>query len=151
MKTTGMVRRVDSLGRIVIPKEIRKVLRIKENEQVEINVSGNEIVLNRYSELDDKDLFLENLINIIKEVYDLDILITNLNNFTLTTNRYLYLLKNLFKIIYSTSVSYILLIKKLHPKGRSYRVTTLFHIFLCLITFNEVTRINICSKTIFHF
>ena len=34
MKTTGMVRRVDSLGRIVIPKEIRKVLKIKENEQV---------------------------------------------------------------------------------------------------------------------
>ena len=93
MKTTGMVRRVDSLGRIVIPKEIRKVLKIKENEQVEINVSGDEIILNRYSELDDKDLFLENLINIIKEVYDLDILITNLNNFTLTTNDYLYLIK----------------------------------------------------------
>ena len=32
MKTTGMVRRVDGLGRIVIPKEIRKVLKIKENE-----------------------------------------------------------------------------------------------------------------------
>ena len=44
-----MVRRVDSLGRIVIPKEIRKVLKIKENEQVEINVSGDEIILNRYS------------------------------------------------------------------------------------------------------
>ena len=34
MKTTGMVRRVDSLGRIVIPKEIRKVLKIKENEKI---------------------------------------------------------------------------------------------------------------------
>ncbi len=62
MKTTGMVRRVDSLGRIVIPKEIRKVLKIKENEQVEINVSGDEIILNRYSELDEKDVFLEKLI-----------------------------------------------------------------------------------------
>ena len=93
MKTTGMVRRVDSLGRIVIPKEIRKVLKIKENEQVEINVSGDEIILNRYSELDEKDIFLENLINVIKEVYDVDILLTNLNNFTLTTNDYLYLMK----------------------------------------------------------
>ena len=93
MKTTGMVRRVDSLGRIVIPKEIRKVLKIKENEQVEINVSGDEIILNRYSELDDKDVFLEKLINIIKEVYNVDILLTNLNNFTLTSNDYLYLLK----------------------------------------------------------
>ena len=61
MKTTGMVRRVDSLGRIVIPKEIRKVLKIKENEQVEINVSGDEIILNRYSELDDKDIFLKRM------------------------------------------------------------------------------------------
>ena len=93
MKATGMVRRVDSLGRIVIPKEIRKVLKIKENEQVEINVSGDEIILNRYSELDEKDVFLEKLINIIKEVYDVDILLTNLNNFTLTTNDYLYLMK----------------------------------------------------------
>ena len=92
MKTTGMVRRVDSLGRIVRPKEIRKVLKIKENEQVEINVSGDEIILNRYSELDEKDLFLQNLIKVIKEVYDIDILITNLNNFTLTTDNYLYLI-----------------------------------------------------------
>ena len=91
MKTTGMVGRVDSLGRIVIPKEIRKVLKIKENEQVEINVSGDEIILNRYSELDDKDLFLQNLINVINDVYNIDILITNLNNFTLTTKDYLYL------------------------------------------------------------
>ena len=92
MKATGMVRRVDSLGRIVIPKEIRKVLKIKENEQVEINVSGDEIILNRYSELDEKDIFLQKLINVIKEVYDIDILITNLNNFTLTTKDYLYLI-----------------------------------------------------------
>ena len=67
MKTTGMVRRVDSLGRIVIPKEIRKVLKIKENEQVEINVLDDSIVLNRYSELDEYDVSLTNLIDIIKE------------------------------------------------------------------------------------
>lgn len=91
MKTTGMVRRVDSLGRIVIPKEIRKVLKIKENEQVEINISGKEIILNRYSELDEKNLFLQKLIDVIKEVYGVDILLTNLNNFTLTTKDYLYL------------------------------------------------------------
>lgn len=91
MKTTGMVRRVDSLGRIVIPKEIRRVLKIKENEQVEINVSGDEIVLNKYSELDKYDSSLKNLIDTIKEVYNVDILLTNLNNFKLTTQEYLFL------------------------------------------------------------
>ena len=47
MKTTGIVRRIDELGRIVIPKEIRKVLRIREGEKLEIYVDGNSIILNR--------------------------------------------------------------------------------------------------------
>lgn len=83
-----MVRRVDGLGRIVIPKEIRKVLKIKENEQVEINVDDDSIVLKRYSELDKYDVSLTNLIDCIKEVYNLDILLTNLNSFVLTSNYY---------------------------------------------------------------
>ena len=36
MKNTGIVRRMDDLGRIVIPKEIRKTLRIKDGESLEI-------------------------------------------------------------------------------------------------------------------
>ena len=88
MKTTGMVRRVDSLGRIVIPKEIRKVLKIKENEQVEINVLDDSIVLNRYSELDEYDISLTNLIDVIKDVYDKDILVTNLNSFVLAADNF---------------------------------------------------------------
>ena len=88
MKTTGMVRRVDSLGRIVIPKEIRKVLKIKENEQVEINVSDDSIVLNRYSELDEYDISLINLIEVIQEVYNKEILVTNLNSFVLASNEF---------------------------------------------------------------
>ncbi|MBR3660379.1 MAG: AbrB/MazE/SpoVT family DNA-binding domain-containing protein [Bacilli bacterium] len=91
MKTTGMVRRVDSLGRIVIPKEIRKVLKIKENEQVEINVQGEEIILNRYSELDESDNALKNLLDIISDVYKVDILLTNLNNFKIVSKNYQYL------------------------------------------------------------
>ena len=91
MKTTGMVRRVDSLGRIVIPKEIRRLLKIKENEQVEINVSDDEIILNRYSELDDVNIYIKNLIDIISDIYNVDILLTNLNSFKLTSKKYLYL------------------------------------------------------------
>ena len=36
MKATGVVRRIDDLGRVVIPKEIRKTLRIKEGEPLEV-------------------------------------------------------------------------------------------------------------------
>ena len=49
MKATGIIRRIDDLGRIVIPKEIRKNLRIKEGDNLEIFVSGEEVILKKYS------------------------------------------------------------------------------------------------------
>lgn len=52
MKTTGVVRRIDDLGRIVIPKEIRKTLRIKDGESVEIFLNSDNIVLKKYSPLE---------------------------------------------------------------------------------------------------
>lgn len=42
MKSTGVVRRIDDLGRIVLPKEIRKTLRIREGESLEIYTNGEE-------------------------------------------------------------------------------------------------------------
>ena len=50
MKATGVVRRIDDLGRIVIPKEIRKTLRIKEGDPLEIFTDKEgEIILKKYS------------------------------------------------------------------------------------------------------
>lgn len=50
MKATGIVRRIDDLGRIVIPKEIRKTFHIKESDPMEIFINGEgEIVLKKYS------------------------------------------------------------------------------------------------------
>ena len=50
MKATGVVRRIDDLGRIVIPKEIRKVLRIKEGDPIEIFTGREgEVILKKYS------------------------------------------------------------------------------------------------------
>jgi AbrB family transcriptional regulator (stage V sporulation protein T) len=49
MKATGIIRRIDDLGRIVIPKEIRKNLRIKEGDNLEVFVQNEEIILRKYS------------------------------------------------------------------------------------------------------
>ena len=50
MKATGIVRRIDELGRIVVPKEIRRVLRIREGDPLEIFTDKDgEIVLKKYS------------------------------------------------------------------------------------------------------
>ncbi|MCY6372428.1 AbrB/MazE/SpoVT family DNA-binding domain-containing protein [Clostridium ganghwense] len=49
MKATGIVRKVDQLGRIVLPKELRKTLNIKENQTgLEIFVEGQDIILRKY-------------------------------------------------------------------------------------------------------
>lgn len=47
MQKTGIVRKVDDLGRIVIPKELRKNLKIREGDTVEINLSDDKIVLKK--------------------------------------------------------------------------------------------------------
>ena len=50
MKATGVVRRIDDLGRVVIPKEIRKTLRIREGDPLEIFTDKDgEVILKKYS------------------------------------------------------------------------------------------------------
>lgn len=48
VKSTGIVRKVDELGRIVIPKELRKNLEIDEKDPLEIYVDGDIIILKKY-------------------------------------------------------------------------------------------------------
>jgi len=49
MKSTGIVRRIDELGRVVIPKEIRKTLRIKEGDPLEIFTQEEQLLFKKYS------------------------------------------------------------------------------------------------------
>lgn len=46
-KRTGVIRRFDNLGRVVVPKEFRKVLNMNENDSVEIRLEGNTVVLKK--------------------------------------------------------------------------------------------------------
>lgn len=48
MKSTGMVRKVDELGRIVLPIEMRRTLDIEEKDALEIYVEGTSIILKKY-------------------------------------------------------------------------------------------------------
>ncbi|HBZ64056.1 MAG TPA: stage V sporulation protein T, partial [Lachnospiraceae bacterium] len=71
MKATGIVRRIDELGRIVIPKEIRRTLRIRESDPMEIftNHEGG-IVLKKYSPIgelgDTAQEYVESVANVAK-------------------------------------------------------------------------------------
>ena len=78
MKATGVIRRIDELGRIVIPKEIRKNLRIKEGENLEIFVDKNDqIILKKYSLMKNLDSFVENLADSLNSLLKKNILITD--------------------------------------------------------------------------
>ncbi|MCB6994331.1 AbrB/MazE/SpoVT family DNA-binding domain-containing protein [bacterium 210820-DFI.6.37] len=58
MKATGIVRRIDDLGRVVIPKEIRRILRIREGDPLEIYTSNNgEVILKKYSPINELGQF----------------------------------------------------------------------------------------------
>ena len=48
MKSTGVVRKVDELGRIVLPIELRRIYNIEEKDSLEIYVDGEQIILKKY-------------------------------------------------------------------------------------------------------
>lgn len=58
MKATGIVRRIDDLGRVVIPKEIRRTLRIREGDPLEIFTDGGgEVIFKKYSPIGELSSF----------------------------------------------------------------------------------------------
>lgn len=60
MKATGIVRRIDDLGRVVIPKEIRRTLRIREGDPLEIFVDREgEVILKKYSPIHELGKFAQ--------------------------------------------------------------------------------------------
>jgi len=78
MKATGIVRRIDELGRIVIPKEIRKSLRIKEGENLEIFVDSSEnIILKKHSLLKKMEDFAQDLTDSVQQFLKDNIIITD--------------------------------------------------------------------------
>lgn len=78
MKATGIVRRIDELGRIVIPKEIRKTLRIKDGENLEIYVAPDEsIILKKHSLLKKMESFAQDLCDSVYAFIKENIIITD--------------------------------------------------------------------------
>lgn len=83
MKATGIIRRIDDLGRIVIPKEIRRIMRIREGDPFEIFLDGQGgVVFRKYSQLGINDDVLR-IANLMAKfsgmeiaIYDKDCILT---------------------------------------------------------------------------
>ena len=78
MKATGIVRRIDDLGRVVIPKEIRKTLRIKEGTPLEIFTDREgQIILKKYSPIGELTSFAEEYVDALVQTTGLAACITD--------------------------------------------------------------------------
>ena len=78
MKATGVVRRIDDLGRIVLPKELRRTMRIKEGDSLEIYIDGmDQIMLKKYSPVQSMNEFVKEFADSVYTSNKLDIIITD--------------------------------------------------------------------------
>lgn len=71
MKQTGIVRRIDDLGRVVIPKEIRRSLKIYEGDPMEIFVENGGVLFKKYEVIEGATEAVDNLKNYIAEDADI--------------------------------------------------------------------------------
>lgn len=82
MKATGIVRRIDDLGRIVIPKEIRRTLRIRESDPLEIFTDREgEIILKKYSPIGEMTTFAKQYAESLSQVSGKTALIADRDQF----------------------------------------------------------------------
>ena len=81
MRATGIVRRIDDLGRVVIPKEIRKTLRIREGDPLEIfTAKDGEVILKKYSPIGELTEFSQEYAETLGEVLGCGIVVTDLDS-----------------------------------------------------------------------
>ncbi|PSL42259.1 AbrB family transcriptional regulator [Salsuginibacillus halophilus] len=82
MKATGIVRRIDDLGRVVIPKEIRRTLRIREGDPLEIFVDRDgEVILKKYSPISELGDFAKEYADALYESMHQPVLIADRDTF----------------------------------------------------------------------
>lgn len=78
MKATGIVRRIDDLGRVVIPKEIRRTLRIREGDPLEIYTdTDGEVIFKKYSPVGEMSTFASQYADVLARISGLPTLISD--------------------------------------------------------------------------
>ena len=77
MKSTGVTRKIDDLGRIVIPKEIRKNLGIRDGESLEIFTEEDNIILKKHSEIQKFEELSASLSELIETTFKINVIITD--------------------------------------------------------------------------
>ena len=78
MKATGIVRRIDDLGRVVIPKEIRRTMRIHEGAPLEIYTGKDgEVIFKKYSPIGELDIFASQYVETLYKTSQMAVIVTD--------------------------------------------------------------------------
>ena len=78
MKATGIVRRIDDLGRVVIPKEIRRTMRIREGDPLEIYTNADgEVIFKKYSPMAELGGFAVEYCDVLSKTSNLPVIVTD--------------------------------------------------------------------------
>lgn len=77
MQETGMVRRIDELGRVVIPKEMRRTLRIREGDPLEIYTDKEQLIFKKYSPVSTINTYAEAVADGIEELTEKVCIVTD--------------------------------------------------------------------------
>lgn len=77
MRSTGICRKIDELGRVVIPKEIRKTFKIKEGTPLEVFTDRESIILKKYNPIKDIDEFGKDIVYAIGIICDCKVALTD--------------------------------------------------------------------------
>lgn len=82
MKATGIVRRIDDLGRVVVPKEIRKILRIREGDPLEIYTgTTGEVILKKYSPISELGQMAEIFADSVSATLGLPVIVSDTDHY----------------------------------------------------------------------
>ena len=112
MESKGIVRRVDELGRIVLPREMRKMLNVREGSKLEIGiVDGNKFLLTKYSDMVSLKEYSDAVANAISVSIEHDVLISDMEK-VLYSSKKKYLNKELSEEVQELIYKKEIVIKK---------------------------------------
>ena len=105
MKSTGVIRRIDELGRIVIPKEIRRNLQIRDGETLEIFIENDSIILRKHSIVATAFDMINKLGSLTNDIMNYSLIITDREKIIYISDKNLEIIKG--KNISAKLINYI--------------------------------------------
>lgn len=92
MKSTGLIRRIDDLGRIIIPKDIRRMLNLRNGSELEIYTDNDDLVLKKHSELERLIEPASEMVELLRSRLDVGAIVTDCDRVLVADKRHLIML-----------------------------------------------------------